>query len=69
MSGIYPDILKIAKTIRLHKSETELKHKQSKTDICIVYLKQFNLITTFQFGFRKNHSINAVVGKLLSKSN
>ena len=83
VSGFYPDILKIAKVIPLHKGGSTL-------DLCnyrpisilspiniifetiihkrlVDYWQKFDMFTTSQFGFRRNHSTNLAITHLYEK--
>ena len=83
VSGFYPDILKIAKVIPLHKGGSTLDlcnyrpifilspinkifetiiHKQ-----LVDYWEKFDMFTTSQFGFRRNHSTNLAITHLYEK--
>ena len=77
VSGIYPDVLKIAKVIPLHKggSKLELGNYRPISILSpinkvfekilhkrlISFWEKFNLFTAFQFGFRKDHSTNLAI--------
>ena len=77
VSGIYPDVLKIAKVIPLHKggSKFELGNYRPIFILSpinkifekilhkrlISFWEKFNLFTASQFGFRKDHSTNLAI--------
>ncbi len=76
-TGIFPDILKIAKVIPLHKKESKIDHRNyrpisllsvlSKIFEKLIYkriysyLDQKKLLYSKQFGFRGNHSTNHAI--------
>ena len=76
-TGNYPDILKIAKVISLHKGGSKLDlsnyrpisiltptNKVFETILLkrlVDFWKKYNLFTNYQFGFRKVHSTNLAI--------
>ena len=83
VSGFYPDIPKIAKVIPLHKGGSTLDlcnyrpisilspiNKIFETIIhkrLVDYWEKFDMFTTSQFGFRRNHSTNFAITHLYEK--
>ena len=77
VSGIYPDVLKIAKVIPLHKGGSKLElgncrpisilspinkvFEKILNKRLIRFWEKFNLFTASQFGFRKDHSTNLAI--------
>ena len=83
VSGFYPDILKIAKVIPLHKGGSKLDlsnyrpisilspiDKIFETIIhkrLVDFWEKFDMFTTSQFGFGRNHSTNLAITHLYEK--
>ena len=79
-SGSYPDILKIAKVVPLHKGGSKLDLNEYKSisilspinkifetilyKRLIEFWEKHNLFYDFQFGFRKHHSTNHAITHL-----